>query len=124
LRDETLILMRQELALAKTEMSEKAGVYGRNAGYLAAGALVAYAGAIFILLALSLVLAAIMVGQGVALLTALWAGSGIVGILVAIIGAVLVMKAKNAIENETLTPTKTVETLKEDKEWIRKKVKH
>lgn len=124
LRDETLTLVRQEIALAKTEMSEKASVYGRNTGYLAAGALVAYAGAIFILLALSLVLTSIMVQQGVALTTALWAGTGIIGILVGAIGLILVMKAKRTLMNEPLTPNKTVESLKEDKEWTRKKIEH
>ena len=43
LRDDTTTLVRDEISLAKTEISEKIASTSRNVGYLAAGALVAYA---------------------------------------------------------------------------------
>jgi hypothetical protein len=51
LRDETVTLMRQEVALAKVELSEKAVRYGRNIAYLAIGGLILYAGLLFLLAA-------------------------------------------------------------------------
>ena len=47
LRDDTTGLIRDEVALAKTEIGEKITTASRNVGYLAVGALVAYAGVIF-----------------------------------------------------------------------------
>ena len=43
LRDESSRLVRQEVALAKTELSEKAAKLGRNAGYMGAGSGLAHA---------------------------------------------------------------------------------
>src|SRR5687767_11341854 len=49
LRDESSNLLRQEVALAKTEMAEKAADYGKNAASIATGGAVAYAGALLLL---------------------------------------------------------------------------
>jgi Putative Actinobacterial Holin-X, holin superfamily III len=53
LRDDTTTLVRDEISLAKTEMSEKIASSSRNVGYLAAGALVAYAALILLLQGIS-----------------------------------------------------------------------
>jgi hypothetical protein len=53
LRDDITGLIRDEVALAKTEIGEKVATASRNVGYLAVGALVAYAGLIFLLVAVS-----------------------------------------------------------------------
>ena len=49
LRDDTTNLVRNEISLAKTEISEKISSASRNVGYLAAGTLVAYAGLVLFL---------------------------------------------------------------------------
>jgi high-affinity Fe2+/Pb2+ permease len=41
----------------------------------------------------------------------------IVGIVVAIIGYVLISRARSALQGASLAPRRTVETLKEDKAW-------
>jgi Putative Actinobacterial Holin-X, holin superfamily III len=46
----------------------------------------------------------------------------IVGAVVGVVGALLIVKALNTLKKEPLTPTKTAETLKEDKEWVQSKV--
>jgi Putative Actinobacterial Holin-X, holin superfamily III len=45
-----------------------------------------------------------------------------VGAVVGVLGAILIVKALNTLKKEPLTPTKTAETLKEDKEWVQSKV--
>ncbi|HMJ64316.1 MAG TPA: phage holin family protein, partial [Candidatus Binatia bacterium] len=50
LKDETQSLIKEEVALAKTEMSEKMSCYARNAVSVAIGGFVAYAGAIVLFL--------------------------------------------------------------------------
>ena len=111
-------LIQQEIELAKTEMAEKASVYARNAAYLAIGALVLYAG----LLAL---IAAGCIGLAVALdlsldaSTAIWLGPLLVGVVVALVGYAFVQKAISTFKSETLTPRKTIDSLRENTEWLK-----
>jgi hypothetical protein len=81
LAQETSTLVRQEVNLAKTEMSQKAFTAGRHIGVLAAGGAVAYAGLLAILAALIVLLNNVM---------PLWLSALLVGIVVAGVGYVLV----------------------------------
>jgi H+/Cl- antiporter ClcA len=122
LRDDTTALVRDEILLAKTEISEKVATTSRNVGYLAAGALVAYAALLLILQGLSFMLREQFILRGMSEANATLLGFLIVGVVVGLIGAVLIVKALNTLKKESLTPTKTAETLKEDKEWVQDKV--
>src|SRR5215207_6412165 len=70
LSQKTTTLIRQEIQLAKAEMSQKASRVGKNVGFL-------------------------------------------------LMGAVLVVKGANTLRQEEPTPRETVETLQEDKEWLK-----
>jgi hypothetical protein len=122
LRDDTTTLVRDEISLAKTEISEKVATTSRNFGYLVAGALVVYAAILLILQGLSLMLGEQFILRGMSEASATLLGFLIVGVVVGLIGAVLIVKALNTLKHKTLTPTKTTETLKEDKEWVQDKV--
>jgi hypothetical protein len=122
LRDDTTTLVRDEISLAKTEISEKIASTSRNVGYLAAGALVAYAALMLILLGISFLLRDLFILQGMKEANATLFGFLIVGAVVGGIGAILIIKTLNTLKRESLTPTKTAETLKEDKEWVQSKV--
>lgn len=121
LRDETTMLLRQEVALAKTEMSEKASRTGRNVGYLAAGALVAFLGLVFLVQAVSHAVEVGLQAAGVGAAVAYWAAPLIVGFVIALIGYGLVQKAINVLKHESAVPEKTVHSLKEDKQWLQEK---
>jgi hypothetical protein len=108
--------------LAKTEISEKVATTSRHVGYLAAGALVVYAALLLILQGLSFMLREQFLLRGMSEANATLLGFLIVGVVVGMIGAVLIVKALNTLKKESLTPTKTAETLKEDKEWVQDKV--
>ena len=122
LRDDTATLVRDEISLAKTEISEKIASTSRNVGYLAAGALVAYAALMVILQGLSLLLRALFIVGGMSEASASLLGFLIIGAVVGVIGAILILKSLNTLKKEPLTPTKTAETLKQDKEWVQNKV--
>jgi Putative Actinobacterial Holin-X, holin superfamily III len=122
LRDDTTTLVRDEISLAKTEISEKIASTSRNVGYLAGGALVAYAALMLILHGLSFLLRELFILRGMNEATATLLGFLLVGAVVGVIGAILIVKALNTLKKEPLTPTKTAETLKEDKEWVQSKV--
>jgi len=108
---DTGTLVRQEVALARTELTQKATQAGKNVGFLVAGGAVVYAGFL-------LILAAIAVGLG-QLGVPWWLAALLVGAIVAIVGAVLVQRGLAALRRESLAPERTLETLKEDVAWAK-----
>lgn len=116
LRDEAALLFRQEVALAKTEMSEKAAVLGRNAAFAGVGGFIAYAGAWFLLMGLAFLLAAGLQALGLTAMTSIWISMLVVGVVVGVTGYVLISKAVKAFKRETVVPEKTVESLESLKE--------
>jgi hypothetical protein len=122
LRDESVRLFRNEVALAKTEMSEKASRAGRNAAYLGMGGAIAYAGVIILLMAGVVGLYVCLTAAGLSHATSGWLSPLIVGAIVTGIGYALVQKAIATFKHESLTPERTVETLQDNKNWIKEKV--
>lgn len=111
---ETTLLVRQELALAKTELTQKGSKLGKDIGFLAMGGAVAYAGLLAIVAALIIVLANFIPW---------WLSALLVGIVIAGIGYALVQKGLSAIKQENMAPRQTVETLKEDTEWAKEQMR-
>ena len=107
-------LLRQEVSLAKVEVTQKAKYVGRNIGYLVVGGAVAYAALLAILAAIIMLLARVMPN---------WGATLIVGVVVAGIGWMLIGKAMAALQQTDLTPHETVETLKEDATWMKQQIK-
>jgi hypothetical protein len=107
-------LVRQEVALAKLEVTQKAKYLGRNVGYLVVGGAVAYAGMLAVIAAIIMLLDRVMPAWGAALL---------VGVVVAVIAWLMIGKALAALQQADLTPRETVETLKEDATWMKQQIK-
>jgi uncharacterized membrane protein YqjE len=112
LAQETSTLVRQEVTLAKVEVSEKASRAARHVGVLAAGAALAYAGLLAIIAGAIYLVAEIDV-------VPLWLAALLVGLVVAIVGYLLVRKGLDALKREDFTPRQTMETLKEDQQWAK-----
>lgn len=112
--DETRTLVRQEIALAKTELSEKAAFAGRNAGIAGAGALVILLGALPILAGIVIAL-----GHKIGYATSAF----LVGALFVIAGIVMVMKALKAFKSEPLAPQQTAAQVRETKQWMKEQVR-
>ena len=110
LMGEVTTLVRQEITLAKVEMGQNAAEVGKNLGFLAAGGAVAYAGLLTIIAAIVIILDRVGLP--------LWASALLVGLAVAGVGGFLVMKAINGLKKVDLAPRQTIETLKEDAEWL------
>ena len=114
LANETSTLVRQELALAKVELTQTATRVGRNVGQLVLGGAVAYAALLALLAAIIILLADIMPW---------WTAAFVVAVLVGIVAAVLILKALAALKQTNLAPRQTVETLKEDAQWAKQQMK-
>ena len=122
LRDDTTELVREEVLLAKTEITEKVSRAGRNVAYLAVGAFVALCGLLLLLTAFSYLLAEMFLRQGVNPGMAAFLGFLIVAIIVGIVGAVLISKAIKTLGSESVKPNRTVQSLREDKQWAQNKM--
>jgi hypothetical protein len=109
---ETSTLLRQEVALAKVEIKKEVRTASVNLGSMAAGGAVAYAGLIVLLTGLGLALGQLFDEDRT------WLGLLIVGALAAAVGYVLVKKGLDRLKAESLAPERTIETLKEDKQWL------
>jgi hypothetical protein len=114
LMQQTGTLVRQEMKLATTELSDKASRVGKDIGSLAVGGAVAYAGFLAIL-------AAIIIGLGQLGLT-WWLSALIVGVVVAAIGGLLVQKGLTALKHQNMAPQQTIATLKEDQAWVKEQI--
>jgi uncharacterized membrane protein YdfJ with MMPL/SSD domain len=121
LTQESSTLLKQEVNLAKTEMSEKASRVGVNLGSVAVGGAVALLGAIALVLAAVYGLGAIL-NNFLSPETASWLAPLIVGAILAAVGYSMIKKALETLKRESLSPEKTTQSLQENKEWLKQKI--
>ena len=93
------VLLQEEIALARTEMSTKLPVAGRSVGLIAGGGALIYAGV------LAVIAAAII---GLHALLPWWASALIVGIIVLAIGYVLIQGGLQGLKQTSLVPKRTI----------------
>ncbi len=122
LRDDTTRLFHQEVALAKAELKANASHIGRHAAEIAVGGFVAYAGVIVLLIGLGQLIGVGLVRAGLDPEIAEWLAPTAVGLAIAIIGWLMLAKAKRALAHDTLVPTQTIDSLKADKQWAQEKL--
>ena len=107
-------IVRGEVQLAKTELKEDLSAMGKGAGMAGAGALLGLVGFIFLMLAVTYILNMWM---------RMWIAAGIVGVVLLVIGIALAMVGKNTIQDASLKPEETIDSLKEDQEWANRQIK-
>jgi xanthine/uracil permease len=121
LTNESRTLLKQEVDLAKTEMSEKASRVGTNLGSVAVGGAVAFLGAIALLLAAVYGLTSIL-NKLMSLGIAVWLAPFIIGAVLAVVGYSLIKKALETLKRESITPQRTTQSLQENKAWLKQKI--
>jgi hypothetical protein len=107
---ETGTLVRQEVALAQVEITAKATRVGKNVGFLAVGGAIGYAAMLAILAGVILGLSTFM---------APWLAAVLVGLAVGAVAFFLISSAIEVLKKTNLTPEETVETIKEDAQWLK-----
>ena len=113
LTSETILLIRQELALLKAELHEKFSRVGQGATALGAGALIAYSGWLVLLAAAVLGLATVLPA---------WLAALIVALVVLAIGGALVFIGKSRFDADSLMPRRSLRSLREDEAWLRERL--
>jgi len=112
LSQDMTLLVRQEIQLARTEMSDKLSRFTTNLISVAAGGFVAYLGG------LALVGALILALRDLANIS-LAVSALIVGAILAIVGYVMLQRGMKELKRVDLSPRRTVETLKDDVQWAK-----
>jgi len=112
LSQDMTLLVRQEIQLARTEMSDKLSRFTTNLISVAAGGFVAYLGG------LALVAALILALRDLANIS-LAVSALIVGAILAIMGYVMLQRGMKELKRVDLSPRRTVETLKDDVQWAK-----
>jgi uncharacterized membrane protein YqjE len=106
---EITTLVRQEIQLARTEMTQKLSHVGKDVGMIAVGGAVAYLGLMAIMATIVIALAA----AGLAW----WASTLLVGVVIVLVGGGMAWAGLNALKQTDLAPRETMATLEENKEW-------
>ena len=111
LSNETSTLIRQEMELARAELTEKGKQAGKGAGLFGGAATVALLGAGAITAGLVLLLA---------LLIPDWLAAIVVGLILVGVAALLGMKGRDEMQHAAPpVPEQTVDTVKEDVQWAK-----
>jgi hypothetical protein len=110
---ETSNLVRNEVALAKVEITNKASKIGKNIGSLVIGGAVAYAGLLAVGAAVIMLLGRVI---------PMWLSALIVGLIVVGIAWLMISKAMTELQRVDLKPEATVESVKEDAQWIKDQI--
>ncbi len=111
---DTQDLVRAEVQLAKTELTEDAKTLGAAAAMLVAGALIGLVGLVFLML-FAMYLLADWLGE-------LWLGALIVAAVLLVVAAILAMVGKNRLSAANFKPEQTIDTLKEDQQWAKQQI--
>jgi hypothetical protein len=105
-------LVRQEIRLARTEMSEKFAAISRKLTSVVAGGFVAYLGALALVAGIVLLLTEVV---GIPA----WLSALLVGAAMAIGGFAMLLAGLRQLKNIDPAPRRTVETLKDDVRWAK-----
>ncbi len=111
LSQQTAELIRQEMRLAKAEVSEKLADVGRHAMMIGAG--VAFALAAVVALAAAVMLLLIEIG-----VTA-WLAALLAAAAMGATAFVLAQSGISALKKKTIAPVETMQTLKETTQWLK-----
>ena len=113
LTHESKLFIREEIQLAKTEISEKVSSKAKSGSKIAIGGFVAYAGLIVFLIGLGWLIGFALTKAGLDPLLALFIGLGFIGLIIAGTGGIILMTGLKAISTESIVPQRTVHTLQE-----------
>lgn len=111
LASQSATLVRDEVALAKREVTERAASVSADVGIIAVGLAAGFAGT----LAVS---ASVIIGLSSYL--GAWQAALAVGGVLVLAALVLVVVGYKRLKREDLTPTQTIESIEENREWLKR----
>lgn len=114
LTQETVSLFRQEIRLARAELTDKARQAGRGTAEIAAGALV-------LLVAVGVLAAAAVLG--LATVVQPWLAALIVAGVLAVIGGVVLATGLSNLRGGNLAPRRTMDSMRDNTRWAKEQLR-
>jgi hypothetical protein len=108
-------LVQQEIALARTEMTNRVTTVGRDAAMLGAGGALGYAALLMGLLTVGLLL--------IELGLVPWLAFLVVTVVTGLIAGALIMRGREQLQQADVAPRETIRTLKDDAAWAKEHIK-
>jgi uncharacterized membrane protein YqjE len=115
-------LFDQKVTLLKIELKEDVDAYVRGSIAILAGAVVATVGFALLNVALAFGITALLSSLDISQPAKYGLGFVITGVVYLVLGAIVVLVAKNRLARQGLVPRRTVNELEKDKEWIQKAI--
>lgn len=119
LGDDVLQLINSQLALFKVEIKEEANTYIRGAVTIALGAAVAMIGFALLNVAVAFGVSTLFAQANLSQPATYALGFVVTGLFYVIVGGIVVLAIKSRLAKQDLVPTRSVEELRKDKEWLK-----
>jgi uncharacterized membrane protein YqjE len=119
LGDDVMQLFDTKLSLLKVELKEEASVYATGAIAIGLGGIVAGVGFALINVALAFGVSTLFATTNLSQAAKYALGFVLTGLLYLAVGAIVIMSVKKRLARQDLVPTKTVEELRKDKQWLK-----
>lgn len=113
LASESSLLVKQEIALVRQEMVEKASQAAGQAAVVSSGLAITH------IALLSLAASAI---AGLSMVLPIWLAALLVGLVFLAIGRALTVKGMAGLRAIDATPQQTIRTLEENKKWVKREL--
>jgi uncharacterized membrane protein YqjE len=118
LGEDLMQLVNSQLALLKVEIKEEANAYARGAAMIAFGAAVAVVGFALLNVAIAFAVSTLFARANFSQPASYALGFLATGGFYLIVGAIVVLVVKSRLGKQNLVPTRTVQELRKDKEWM------
>lgn len=119
LGDDVLQLINSQLALFKVEIKEEASTYIRGAVTIALGAAVAMIGFALLNVAVAFGVSTLFAQANLSQPATYALGFVVTGLFYVVVGGIVVLAVKSRLAKQDLVPTRSVEELRKDKEWLK-----
>ena len=126
LGEDVMKLVDTKLSLFKVELKEDASVYARNSAMIAVGGVVAAIGFMLVNVAVACFVALLFENDAGALQrygpSSYGLGFLLTGVVYLVIGGVVVVVAKNRLAKFNPAPTRSIEEIRKDKQWLKNEI--
>jgi uncharacterized membrane protein YqjE len=122
LGDQLTQLFDAKLSLLRIELKEEVATYLRGTMMIVGGAVIALIGFALLNVAMAFFVSMIFDGAQIPQAVRYALGFVITAVLYLVVGAALILKAKNRMAKQGVLPPKTVTELERDKEWLKKEI--
>jgi uncharacterized membrane protein YqjE len=119
LGDDAMQLINSQFALFKVEIKEEANAYIRGAVTMAVASVVALIGFALLNVAVAFGVSTLFANTNLSQPATYALGFVVTGLFYLLVGGIVVMAIKSRLAKQDLVPTRSVQELRKDKEWLK-----